>query len=122
DGRLGALEMEVMGAGYALDLDVREQLRHLAVQRPVDERALLGEQQQHGCRDAARERARVLGRQSELRLRLEPLVGMPLKPARHLAQRAAREYFRGSRRDLGETACPLGDRRLAVGEDAAAFV
>ena len=31
--------MEVMAARNALDLDVREQPRHLAVQRPVDERA-----------------------------------------------------------------------------------
>src|SRR5262245_4100247 len=53
DGSLGAFQMEMMAARNAVDLDVREPARHLAVERAIDERALFREQQQNRSRDAA---------------------------------------------------------------------
>ena len=106
-----------MPAGHPLDLDVREQARHLAVERPVRR---TGSRQANSSNTGAvtrRANARnMLGGQPQLRLRFQALIGMPLKPARHLTQRAPRQHLGRGRSDLREARGALGDHhRPAAG-------
>ena len=73
----------------------RTELEHLAVQRPIANGLFGANSSSTGAVTRARERAHVLGREPQLRLRLQALIGVPLKAARHFAQRAAREHLGG---------------------------
>ncbi len=70
---------------------------------------------------APRERAHVLGRVAQLRLPLQALIGVPLKAAGHLAQRAPRQNLGRRDRDLRESSGALAYRLRALREHPAAL-